>query len=162
MTGRAWVFGDELDTDLLAPGAYMKGPIETLAGHVLEAVDPGFATAVQPGDILVAGRNFGIGSSREQAAEALKVLGLAAVVARSFGGIFYRNAFNLGLPAIECDGVAAISTGDRLTLDAAGGRIRNETTGEVLTCLPVPAHLMRLVQVGGLLNHLAAQQEKSP
>ena len=162
MSGRAWVFGDDMDTDLLAPGAYMKGSIEVLAGHVLEAVDPGFAAAVQPGDVLVAGRNFGIGSSREQAAEALKVLGLAAVVARSFGGIFYRNAFNIGLPAIECDGVAAISAGDRLALDAAGGRIRNETTGEVLASAPVPAHLMRLVEVGGLLNHLAAQREKSP
>jgi 3-isopropylmalate/(R)-2-methylmalate dehydratase small subunit len=98
--GRAWVLGDDIDTDQLAPGPYMKSPIAELARHCLEAADPRFAAEVRPGDVVVAGRNFGIGSSREQAAKALLTLGVAAVVARSFGGIFRRNAINLGLPAL--------------------------------------------------------------
>ena len=115
--GRAWVFGDDIDTDLLAPGAYMKGPVKELARHCLEAVDPTFAAGVAAGDVVVGGVNFGVGSSREQAAQALRCLGVGAVVARSFGGIFYRNALNLGLLAVVCAEAGQLRAGDRLTVD---------------------------------------------
>ena len=111
MSGRIILVGDDIDTDQLAPGAYMKGGIEALAAHCLEGVRPGFAQEVTPGDVLVAGRNFGVGSSREQAAEALKHLGLAGVVALSFAGIFYRNAINLGLPVLTAPDLSAVTDG---------------------------------------------------
>jgi 3-isopropylmalate/(R)-2-methylmalate dehydratase small subunit len=154
MSGRAFVFGDDIDTDVLAPGIYMKAPIATLAAHCLEAVDPDFAKSVRPGDVVVAGRSFGIGSSREQAAQALKELGVAAVLARSFGGIFYRNALNLGLPALVCPDTARIRAGDRVTVDAAAGVVRNATTGEELTAQPLPAFLLEMIADGGLVPHL--------
>ena len=100
ISGRAWILGDDIDTDVLAPGLYMKGPIAEMARHCLESVEPDFAAQVAEGDIIVAGANFGIGSSREQAAEVLTLLGVKAVVAKSFGGIFYRNALNFGLLAV--------------------------------------------------------------
>lgn len=157
MKGRVWKFGDNIDTDLLAPGIYMKGPVEELARHCLEAVDPNFAEAVRPGDFVVAGRNFGSGSSREQAAQALKLLGVGAVLAESFGGIFYRNAFNLGLPALVSDGLAGILPGEELRIDLAAGHIRRGETGTLLRCDPVPDHLLAIVRDGGLVPHLEKQ-----
>lgn len=154
MSGRAFVFGDDIDTDVLAPGRYMKGSIDELAQHCLEAVDPGFARDVRPGDIVVAGRNFGMGSSREQAAQALKILGVAAVVAKSFGGIFYRNALNLGLPVVVCAGTDAIKAGDRIGFDLAGGMIVNETSGRALPSEPLPQFLRDMLADGGLVPHL--------
>lgn len=154
MSGRAFVFGNDIDTDVLAPGRYMKGPIEELAQHCLEAVDPGFARDVRPGDVVVAGRNFGMGSSREQAAQALKVLGIAAVVAKSFGGIFYRNALNLGLPVVVCAETNSIMSGDRLNIDLAGGTIVNETGGRTLSSEPLPQFLLDMLADGGLVPHL--------
>ena len=153
-TGRAWVFGDDIDTDVLAPGRYMKGPVEDAAPHCLESVDPDFAGNVAPGDFVVAGGNFGLGSSREQAAQVLRILGVAAVIARSFGGIFYRNAFNLGLMAVQCRETGRISAEDRLSLDAEAGTLRNLNTGESYDCEPVPAHLLTLIADGGLIPHL--------
>ena len=152
--GRCFVFGDNIDTDVLAPGVYMKAPIAELARHCLEAIDPDFAASVQPGDVVVAGRSFGIGSSREQAAQALKELGVVAVVARSFGGIFYRNALNLGLPVLVCKDVARIRAGDVLTVDAAAGEVRNETSGETLAVQLLPAFLLDMIADGGLVPHL--------
>lgn len=154
MSGRAWVFGDNLDTDALAPGAYMKFGIEEIARHCLELVEPRFAAEVRPGDILVGGRNFGAGSSREQAAQALRHLGVAAVIAPSFGGLFYRNALNLGLPALVCADAGKIRAGDSVRADPEAGRIENLTTGETLACEPIPAHLMQMIRDGGLLPHL--------
>jgi 3-isopropylmalate/(R)-2-methylmalate dehydratase small subunit len=154
VTGRAFVFGDDIDTDALAPGRYMKGPIEELAQHCLEAIAPGFAKDVRRGDVVVAGRNFGMGSSREQAAQALKVLGVAAVVARSFGGIFYRNALNLGLPVVVCAESDKIKPGDRLRIDLARGTITNETSGHIMPCEPLPAFLLEMLADGGLVPHL--------
>jgi 3-isopropylmalate/(R)-2-methylmalate dehydratase small subunit len=154
MSGRAFVFGDNIDTDVLAPGRYMKGSIEEIAQHCLEAVDPGFASNVRPGDVVVAGRNFGMGSSREQAAQALKVLGVAAVVAQSFGGIFYRNALNLGLPVVVCALTHSINAGDRLSVDLAAGRVVNETGGRVLPSEPLPQFLLEMLENGGLVPHL--------
>lgn len=152
--GCAWVFGDDVDTDVLAPGLYMKGSMEELARHCLESVDPDFAGQVAEGDIVVAGGNFGIGSSREQAAQALRILGVGAILAGSFGGIFYRNAFNNGLLVLVCSEVNRINRGDRLQVDAAAGQVTNLTTGETLECEPVPMHLMEIVEAGGLVPYL--------
>ena len=151
---KAWVFGDNLDTDAIAPGRYMKFGIEEIARHCLEAVDPDFSRNVRSGDAMVAGRNFGAGSSREQAPEALKHLGVAVLIAESFAGLFYRNAINLGLPAVVCGQAKRIRAGDELEVDFEGGRIRNRTTGEALACEPVPSFLMTLIRDGGLLPHL--------
>ena len=153
--GRAWVFGDNVDTDALAPGLYMKGSIAELARHCLEALDPTFAGAARPGDVVVAGNNFGMGSSREQAAMALKALGIAAVVAKSFARIFYRNAMNLALPVLVCPEAGTIAAGDRLVVHAEDGRIDNLTRGSALACEPIPPHLMAMIADGGLLPHLA-------
>lgn len=163
--GRAWVFGDNVDTDVLAPGKYMKSGIEELARHCLEAVEPGFAASVRPGDVVVGRRNFGTGSSREQAPQALKHLGVAALVAESFAGLFYRNALNLGLAAVVCPDAQRIRGGDRVRVDPAAGRIENLSTGEVLACEPIPAHLMQMLRDGGLVPHLEkrlARQKKEP
>lgn len=161
MTGRAWVFGDDVDTDAIAPGRYMKFAIEEIARHCLESVDPAFASGVRPGDVVVGGRNFGMGSSREQAPQALKALGVSAVVAQSFAGLFYRNALNLGLAAVACADAGRIRAGDRVSVDPENGRIRNETTGETLACEPIPPHLMAMVRDGGLLAHLEKRMKAS-
>ena len=152
--GRAWVFGDNVDTDVLAPGQYMKLGIEEIARHCLESVDPAFAAGVKAGDVVVGRRNFGTGSSREQAPQALKQLGVAALVAESFAGLFYRNAINLGLPAVVCADTQRIRAGDRVRVDPEAGRIENLSTGDVLACEPIPAHLMQLLRDGGLVPHL--------
>lgn len=152
--GRAFVYGDGINTDMLAPGIYMKDPIATIARHCLEPVDPAFASTVQPGDVVVAGAGFGIGSSREQAAEALKHLGVAAVLARSYGGIFYRNALNFGLPVLVCQAVDQIATGDRVSVDPATGTVHNQTRGLTLAATPLPPFLIAMIADGGLVPHL--------
>ena len=151
---RTWVFGDNLDTDVIAPGRYMKFGIEEIARHCLESVSPAFAREVRRGDIVVGGRNFGAGSSREQAPEALKHLGVAVLIAESFAGLFYRNAFNLGVPAMVCARAKRIRDGDQLSVDLERGAVQNRNTGETLDCEPVPAFLMTLIRDGGLLPHL--------
>lgn len=154
MSGRAWIFGDNVDTDVLAPGLYMKGPIAELAKHCLETVDPRFAKEARPGDIVVAGRNFGMGSSREQAVMALRELGIAAVLARSFAGIFYRNAINLGLLVFVCTEIARIKPGDTLAIDPPRATVTDLSTGNFLALEPLPPHLLAVVADGGLLPHL--------
>jgi 3-isopropylmalate/(R)-2-methylmalate dehydratase small subunit len=156
--GRAFVFGDNIDTDVLAPGHLMKLTPEDLASHCLEALDPTFAKTIKRGDFVVAGQNFGLGSSREQAAISLTLLGVGAVIAPSFARIFYRNALNLGLPALFCDQASHIRGGDELSVDAIAGMIENLTTGEKLTCRPIPEHLMTMVNAGGLIAHLQKQR----
>jgi len=151
---RAWVLGDNVDTDAIAPGRYMKFGIAEIAPHCLEGVLPEFARSVRPGDVVVGGRNFGAGSSREQAPAALKHLGVAAVVAESFAGLFYRNALNLGLAAVVCADARRIRDGDRLRVSFENGEIANLTTGETLRGEPIPPHLMEMVRDGGLLAHL--------
>ena len=150
----AWVFGDNIDTDAIAPGRFMKSGIEEMARHCLETVEPAFSKSVKPGDIVVAGRNFGTGSSREQAPEALKHLGVAVLIAESFAGLFYRNAINLGLAAVVCADAKRVRAGDELAVDLEAGRVRNRTTGETLACEPMPAFLMTIIRDGGLLPHL--------
>ena len=152
--GRAWVFGDNVDTDQLAPGRYMKSPIEELARHCLEGVDPAFAANARPGDVVAAGRNFGMGSSREQAAQALRHLGIAAVLAPSFAGIFYRNAVNLGLLVMVCAETRRIAPGDRVAVDADAATAQNLTNDETYALEPVPPHLLEMVRDGGLVEHL--------
>lgn len=151
---RAWVFGDNIDTDVLAPSAYMMKSVEEIAGHCLEAVDPGFAAAVRPGDAFVAGENLGIGSSREQAPQALLLLGIRVLLAKSFARIFYRNTLNLGLPALVCPQTDRIGQGDPLRVDPLAGTVDNLATGETLACEPLPAHLLEMIADGGLLPHL--------
>lgn len=154
MSGRIFLFGDDIDTDQLAPGQYMKGGLEELAKHCLEGVRPGFADEVGPGDIVVAGRNFGMGSSREQAAEALMHLGVAGVVARSFAGIFYRNAINLGLPVLVAPDLAGVTDGEGADLDLEAGALRLAASGRAVVLEPLPDNLKRMLADGGLVPHL--------
>ncbi|MHB8286244.1 MAG: LeuD/DmdB family oxidoreductase small subunit [Caulobacteraceae bacterium] len=153
-SGKAFVFGDNIDTDVLAPGHLMKLTPQLLASHCLEAIDPTFASTVQPGDVMVAGANFGLGSSREQAAVSLKLLGVSAILATSFARIFYRNAMNLGLPCIFFPEADQISAGDQVRVTAAEGLIENLTTGAVFHAAPLPVHLMSMIEDGGLIPHL--------
>lgn len=152
--GRAFVFGDDIDTDQLAPGQYMAAPLEILAAHCLEAVDPAFAGSVGQGDVIVAGKNFGMGSSREQAAQALKALGIAGVVAPSFGGIFHRNAINVGLPVFTALIGDEVAAGDRVALDVSGARLVNVTRQTAIALDPLPPFLLELIDDGGLVPHL--------
>lgn len=151
--GRAFVFGDNIDTDLLAPGPWMREPLEVLASHCLEAIDPDFAGQVRPGDVVVGGASFGIGSSREQAAQALLQLGVGAVVARSFARIFYRNALNLGLPAMVCPDLEA-GRGDDIEVLPAEGLVINHSRGTRHVCQKLPDQLMDIVKAGGLMPWL--------
>jgi 3-isopropylmalate/(R)-2-methylmalate dehydratase small subunit len=153
--GRAWVFGDDVDTDAIAGGAWMKYGIDEIARHALEVLDPRFASDVRPGDLVVGGRNFGVGSSREQAPQALAHLGVRAVVATSFAGLFHRNAINLGLPAVVCPQAGAIRAGDRLVLDLHAARLHDLDLGRVLDCEPIPPFLLDILQAGGLMGALA-------
>ena len=152
--GRAWVYGDDINTDLLAPAAYLKGSMQDLAKHCLEDLDADFAACVAEGDVFVAGKNLGIGSSREQAPQALQLLGIRTVLAKSFGRIFYRNALNLGMPTLVCPQADRIRNGDQLRVDAAAGIVHNVSTGEDLACEPLPDHLLEIVGNGGLIPHL--------
>ena len=160
--GRAWVFGGDVNTDVLAPGIYMKGGIGEMAEHCLETIDPDFAPGVRTGDVVVGGANFGIGSSREQAVEALKLLGVSAVLARSFGGIFFRNALNLGLVAVACETVDEIRAGDRIRVDAEAGIVLNHTQGATLPCEPLPPQLLAMIADGGLIPHLEKKLKGRP
>ena len=150
--GRVLLLGDDIDTDQLAPGQHMRCGIEAIAAHCLEAVRPNFAASVRPGDVVVAGRNFGAGSSREQAAEALKHLGISGVVAQSFAGIFYRNAINLGLPALVVQTTGGIADGDDCVLDVDAAALKVGDSEIALE--PIPANLRRLLEDGGLVPHL--------
>ncbi|GIL40615.1 3-isopropylmalate dehydratase [Roseiterribacter gracilis] len=152
ISGRAWKFGDGIDTDVLAPGHYMKLPLEEAATHCLEAIAPNFAKEVRPGDVVVGGASFGIGSSREQAAQALKQLGVGAVLATSFARIFYRNALNLGLPALFFPQANEIRDGDAIEVDPVAGIVRSN--GREFRVEPIPAHLMVMIEDGGLMPHL--------
>ena len=150
---QVWKFGADIDTDALAPGAYMKLDIDGIAPHCLEAVRPEFAAAVRPGDVLVAGANFGIGSSREQAPAALVHLGLRAVIAPSYSGLFFRNAFNLGLLLLTCARADELQDGAMLDLDLRSLTIIS-ANGSRLACEPIPQFLLDMVASGGLLNQL--------
>ncbi|MFM8799926.1 MAG: 3-isopropylmalate dehydratase [Tagaea sp.] len=152
--GRAFVYGDNVDTDMLAPGLYMKFGIAEIAKHCLEAIDPDFAKTVRPGDVVVGGENFGMGSSREQAVMALRELGVRTVIAKSFAGLFFRNCVNLGVAPLVCAHAGEIAAGDALDADPLAGTIRNTRTGAVYPCEALPAHLLAMLEDGGLMPHL--------
>jgi 3-isopropylmalate/(R)-2-methylmalate dehydratase small subunit len=153
---RVWRLGADVDTDVLAPGHAMKHGIDTIARHCLETLRPDFAGSVQRGDVIVAGANFGIGSSREQAASVLVALGVAAVIAPSFGGLYFRNAFNVGLLLLTCGDAGQIGEGERIAFDARAGRIAR-AGGQVLACEPIAPFLLDMVEAGGLLAQLQQQ-----
>lgn len=149
--GRVFVFGDNVSTDLLAPGNHLKLPPDQLVKHCMVAVDPAFVRTAKPGDIVVASRNFGQGSSREQAVESLKLLGIKVILAKSFGRIFYRNSFNLGLPAMVFPDADDIRAGDDLSVNIETGKIENITRGQSYSVPPIADNLLALIQSGGLL-----------
>jgi 3-isopropylmalate/(R)-2-methylmalate dehydratase small subunit len=153
--GTAHRFGDDVSTDHITSGRhrFLARDLKALAAHCLEDLDPAFAARAQPGDFVVAGRNFGCGSSREYAPRVIQALGIRAVLARSFARIFYRNAINIGLPAIEAptEGIAAA---DRLALDLEAGVVRNLTRDTTVECRPFPAVMQAILQDGGLVAHL--------
>jgi len=154
--GKVWKFGDDISTDLIIPGKYKFKTIDLdeLAKHAMEGADPSFASKISKGDIIVAGKNFGCGSSREQAPLVLKHAGIAAVVAKSFARIFYRNAINIGLPVVESkDAFDKISEGDVVEVDLQNGILKVEKTGEVLRFKPIPDFLMTILNDGGLVEH---------
>lgn len=157
-THRVWKLGTDIDTDALAPGAYMKLGIEGIAPHCLEAVRPDFAASVRPGDVIAAGPNFGIGSSREQAAAALVKLGVKAVIAPSFSGLFFRNAFNLGLLLLTCRDAEQLQEGEAVTLDLQAPTV-TAASGATLRCEPIPDFLLDMVNAGGLMNQLRKKLE---
>lgn len=155
--GRVWHFGHDISTDLLSPGAYAVDPVEVRRQHVLEAVNPRFAAAVRPGDVVVAGRNFGCGSSRETAPENLASLGVACVVAVSFARIFLRNAVAIGLPVLVAPrAYEALADGDRVEVDLAEGLVRNLDTDEVIRGEPLPSGMRDIIAAGGILAQLEA------
>jgi 3-isopropylmalate/(R)-2-methylmalate dehydratase small subunit len=151
--GSVHVYGDNVDTDVIIPARYLTvSEPEELAKRCLEDLDPDFASRVRAGDLIVAGRNFGSGSSREHAALAIKGAGVACVVADSFARIFYRNAINVGLPIVECPGVAAgATTGDRFFVDLGTGIVENRSRGERHEARPLPAFMQEILGSGGLM-----------
>ena len=154
ITGSAWVFGDEINTDTMAPGRYFKESMDVMATHCLEAVDPEFAPNVKPGDIVVAGNNFGLGSAREQAPMAFAHLGVGAILAESFSRIFYRNAINFGIPLLVFPQAKEIGAGALLEVNPVEGVIRNATGGQTYVIEGIPEHLMYMIKAGGLMPWL--------
>ncbi len=157
---RIWKFGDQIDTDVLAPGRYMKGTIDELAAHCLEAVRPEFAANVKPGDIVIGGVGFGIGSSREQAAQALTHLGVGAVIAAGAARIFYRNAINLGLPVLVSPDTDKLIDGAMVAFDLEMGIVKNAQGDVIAKCETLPAFLLEIVRDGGLIPNLKKKLAK--
>ena len=153
---KVWKLGADVDTDVLAPGHAMKHGIDVVARYCLESVRPDFVGGVQKGDVIVAGPNFGIGSSREQAAAVLVRLGVVAVIAPSFSGLYFRNAFNLGLLLLTCPQADLLAEGDQIGLDWQAPAVICPN-GVALACEPIPPFLMDMVRSGGLLNQLRAR-----
>ncbi len=153
LEGKVWNFGKDIDTDLIIAARYLNTSVpEELAKHVMEDADPEFVNKMSRGDIIVAGDNFGCGSSREHAPIALKAAGIAAIIAPTFARIFYRNAFNMGLPIFELPQSAEIKEGDTVSIDMAAGTVTNKTTGKVYNFTPIPEFMQQLLNAGGLMN----------
>lgn len=153
--GKAFKFGDNVSTDLIAPGrlVHLRSNLPELAKHVLEDADPTFAARVKPGDFVVGGNNFGLGSSREHAPVIIKMAGVSAVLAKSVARIFFRNAINVGLPVLVCD-TDKINDGDTLEIDLASGIIRNKTNGETITSGKIPDAMLAILNEGGLKPYI--------
>lgn len=159
ITGKVWHFGDNIDTDLIIAARYLNtSDPKELAKHVMEDIDPQFVNKVKAGDIIVAGENFGCGSSREHAPIALKAAGVSAVVAKSFARIFYRNAFNMGLPIFELDESNEIKEGDIISISMESGEIKNSAKTYKFT--PIPPFMQELLSCGGLINYAKVEMAK--
>ncbi|MCK5110939.1 MAG: 3-isopropylmalate dehydratase small subunit [Arcobacteraceae bacterium] len=153
ITGDVWTFGDNIDTDLIIAARYLNSSdAEHLAKYVMEDADPSFASKVKKGDIIVAGENFGCGSSREHAPIALKAAGISAIIAPTFARIFYRNAFNMGLPIFELKEANEIKETDNITVDLDSGEIINNTTNKTYKFTPIPPFMQELLSTGGLME----------
>ena len=157
--GRVFKYGDNVDTDVIIPARYLNSAdVAELSAHAMEDIDAAFVERVRPGDIIVAGRNFGCGSSREHAPLVLKECGVGCIIAPSFARIFYRNAINIGLPILECaDAAEAIGAGDEVAVDFATGEIADLTSGAAFQALPFPEFIQNIIDHDGLLNSLRAR-----
>jgi 3-isopropylmalate/(R)-2-methylmalate dehydratase small subunit len=161
-TGKVYKFGSNIDTDAIIPARYLNtfDPVE-LARHCMEDADVNFPNKVKPGDIIVADKNFGCGSSREHAPIAIKGAGVACVIASSFARIFYRNAINIGLPILESpEAVEAIQEGDEVEIDLESGQIKNLRSGKIYQATPFPAFMQGIMAEGGLINYVKAQKKQ--
>jgi 3-isopropylmalate/(R)-2-methylmalate dehydratase small subunit len=162
IVGKVWKYGDDVNTDLIVPGKYLElvDP-EEMALHAMEGIDPEFPQKITKGDIVVGGANFGCGSSREHAPLALKYAGVGAVIAESFARIFYRNAINVGLPALECPGIIdAVEEGDQLEVDITGGKVRNLSKNVELKFVPLPGFMVEVLGEGGLVTYIKNHLEE--
>jgi 3-isopropylmalate/(R)-2-methylmalate dehydratase small subunit len=160
--GKAFVFGENIDTDQIYPGRFVElTDVEDVAKHAMEGADPNLINEFKQDDIIIAGTNFGCGSSREHAAITLKAIGVGAVVAESFGRIFYRNAINLGVPLLVCPGIAKwANKGDVVNVNVESGKIINETTGQVTQAQPMSDYVMKILASGGIKPLIKSQLER--
>jgi 3-isopropylmalate/(R)-2-methylmalate dehydratase small subunit len=161
LKGRVWKFGDHIDTDVMTSGKYLNLPMDEMKAHVFEAIRPEFSGTAKPGDLLVAGRNFGCGSSRETAPAALKALGVGGVIAESFARIFYRNAIAIGLPAIACPGVSELfSDGEEGEVRFTDKKVIHTASGKTLDFQPFPDEMLRVLECGGIEALLKQMKKK--
>jgi len=158
--GKVWKFGDNIDTDVIVPGQYLDAPVNDIKIHVFESVNPNFAAGVQAGDIIVAGRNFGCGSSREQAPTVLKALGIRCIIAESFGRIFFRNAIAIGLPILTCTQISRLfEEGEKASIYLSEARIENNTRGVSVMADPLSEDMLHILEKGGILELLRKPAE---
>lgn len=159
--GKAWKFGPNIDTDAIIPAVYLNiSDPEELAQHCMENESPRFVKEAKKGDIIVAEANFGCGSSREHAPIAIKEKGISCVIAKSFARIFYRNAFNMGLPIVESsEAVDGIRDGDELEVDLEKGKVKNNTTGNSFKAYPIPSFMQEIINDGGLMEHISKRRK---
>jgi 3-isopropylmalate/(R)-2-methylmalate dehydratase small subunit len=152
MEGRVWTFGNNIDTDVIVPGQYLDAPMDVVVKHVLESVNPDFVKEVREGDIIVAGKNFGCGSSRENAPAAIKELGIGCIVAESFGRIFFRNAIAIGLPLLNCSGISEkFKEGDQALVRLSEAKVENKTRDLIIDAVPLSEEMLNILDRGGLL-----------
>ena len=161
ITGKVWKFGDDINTDIISPGEYMDASYEEIGKHAMERAFPGFADAIARGDIIVAGKNFGSGSSRETAQIALKYAGVGAVIAKDFARIFFRNCINVGMPVVTFDHTEDLAQGDEIRVNLLSGEIEDLTNGKTYQGSRLPEHVLAIVEDGGLKEHLKKTLKKS-
>jgi 3-isopropylmalate/(R)-2-methylmalate dehydratase small subunit len=161
LKGKAWKYGNDINTDFIIPGRYMElTDPEEMAKHAMEGIDKKFVTRVEKGDFIIGGSNFGCGSSREHAPLALKYAGISCVLAEGYARIFYRNAVNIGLPALECPGISeVVETGDELEVDLHEGYLYNRTRGTKIKFTPLPPFMLEVLNAGGLVPYLSKVDE---
>lgn len=161
LKGRAWKFEDDVNTDEIIPARYLNvSEPDELAAHCMEDIDPDFVKKISKGDIIVAGKNFGCGSSREHAPVAIKAAGISCVIAKSFARIFYRNSINIGLPILECEEASSrISDGDTIEVDLSTGIIANLSKNETYRSRPFPDFMQEIIAAGGLMNYVMKKQQ---